>query len=164
MKVTNRDKSCSFHWRSVVYPMLLVSSHPTFLERNLKVPFQDPSHADGSWKGTLRFLSRIHLHVMDPGKEPSDDDEAENWTLINFWIQSEATKCLKPQVVLTLSLPACHCRQWKYWRIFASAVAKGLKSIFVSVMVDCEDGLREYTVEGELSSSRYSCKWNMEKG
>ena len=27
---------------------------------------------------------------------------------------------------LTLSLAAYHCRQWKYWRIFASAVAKGL--------------------------------------
>ena len=29
------------------------------------------------------------------------------------------------------SLPAYHCRQWKYWRIFASAVGKGLSSILM---------------------------------
>ena len=29
---------------------------------------------------------------------------------------------------LTLSLPAYHCRQWKCWRIYASAVAKGLNN------------------------------------
>ena len=33
---------------------------------------------------------------------------------------------IQRSILLTLSLPAYHCRQWKSWRIYASLVEKGL--------------------------------------